>query len=68
MQTLETKDSAEARRCRIAQFSGASKTLKVGETSITGFVRSVREDKSGTPPTWIVKVSPARGWRIANPA
>jgi hypothetical protein len=56
MQTLETKDPTEARRCRIAQFSGASRTLKVGEASITGFVRSVREDKSGTPPTWIITV------------
>ncbi len=46
MQTLETTDLKEVRRCRIAQFNGTSRTLKVGETSITGFVRSVREVKT----------------------
>ena len=56
MQTLETTDLKEARRCRIAQFSGTSKTLKVGETSVTGFVRSVREVKSGNQPSWLITV------------
>ena len=56
MQTLETTDLKEARRCRIAQFSGMRKTLKVGETSITGLVRSVREDSSRAELTWIVTV------------
>jgi len=56
MQMLETTDLKEARRCRIAQFSGTSRTLKVGDTSITGFVRSIREDRSGAQPTWIITV------------
>ena len=56
MQTLETTDLKEVRRCRIAQFSGTSRTLKVGETSVTGFVRSVREDSSRAQSTWIITV------------
>ncbi len=64
MQTLETTDLKEARRCRIAQFSGMPKTLKIGETSVTGFVRSVREEKSGDEPTWIIAVLPSR--RVAE--
>jgi hypothetical protein len=56
MQTLETTDLKEVRRCRIAQFSGTSRTLKVGETSVTGFVRSVREDSSRPQSTWIITV------------
>jgi hypothetical protein len=60
MQTLETTDLNEARRCRIAQFSGTSRALKVGETSVTGFVRSVREVKSGSTSAWIITVLPHR--------
>jgi hypothetical protein len=45
MQTLQTTDLNEVRRCRIAQFSGTSRALKVGDISVTGFVRSVREVK-----------------------
>jgi hypothetical protein len=68
MMTLETTDLKEARRCRIAQFSGASRTLKVGETFITGIVRSVREDKSGTRRAWVITVLPrnATEWRVAR--
>jgi hypothetical protein len=58
MLTLETTDLKDARRCRIAQFSGTSRTLKVGETFVTGIVRSVREDKSGTRRAWIITVLP----------
>lgn len=55
-QTLETTDVKEARRSRIAQFSGRAATLKVGGSSITGIVRAVKEDKSGETPRWIVTV------------
>ena len=62
MQTLETTDVKEARRSRIAQFSGRAATLKVGGSSVTGIVRAVKEDKSGETPRWIVTVvsPPAR--------
>jgi hypothetical protein len=56
MQTLETTDPNEVRRCRIAQFSGRSTKLKVADTSITGIVRSIREGNSGAQRTWIITV------------
>ncbi|MCG6205337.1 hypothetical protein LPW26_11855 [Rhodopseudomonas sp. HC1] len=55
-QTLETTDVKEARRSRIAQFSGRAATIKVGGSSITGIVRAVKEDKSGNTPRWLVTV------------
>jgi len=58
MQKLETTDLKEARRSRIAQFSGRSATLKVGGAMVTGLVRAVQEDKSSDTPRWIVTVIP----------
>jgi hypothetical protein len=58
MQTLETTDLKEARRSRIAQFSGRAATLSLGGASITGLVRSVQEDKTSNPPRWIITVIP----------
>ncbi|NVN85438.1 MAG: hypothetical protein HXX15_05035 [Rhodopseudomonas sp.] len=58
MQRLETTDLKEARRSRIAQFSGRSATLKLGGSMVTGMVRSVQEDKSSETPRWIVTVIP----------
>ena len=55
-QTLETTDVKEARRSRIAQFSGRAATIKIGGSSITGLVRAVKEDKSGETPRWLVTV------------
>ncbi|RJF74204.1 hypothetical protein D4Q52_12985 [Rhodopseudomonas palustris] len=55
-QTLETTDVKEARRSRIAQFSGRAATIKIGGSSITGIVRAVKEDKSGNAPRWLVTV------------
>lgn len=56
LQTHETTDLKEARRSRIAQFSGRAATLKLGGASVTGVVRAVREDKTGENPRWIVTV------------
>lgn len=56
MQTLETTDVKEARRSRIAQFSGRAATLNVGGASVTGIVRAVKEDKTGDKPRWLVTV------------
>jgi len=56
MQTLETTDPKEAWRCRIAQYSGTSRRLTVGAKSVTGIVRSIREVRSGTRPTWIITI------------
>jgi hypothetical protein len=63
MQKLQTTDLKEARRSRIAQFSGRSATLMLGGESVTGLVRAVQEDKSSETPRWIITVIPqqARG-------
>jgi hypothetical protein len=58
MQKLETTDLKEARRSRIAQFSGRSATLTLGGASVTGLVRAVQEDKSSETPRWIITVIP----------
>jgi hypothetical protein len=58
MQTLETTDLKEARRCRIAQFSGRHATVTLGGASVTGLVRAVKEDKSRDPPRWFVTLIP----------
>ena len=55
MQTLETTDLKEARRSRIAQFSGRSATLTLGGASVTGVVRAVRRTNQQNP-RWIVTV------------
>lgn len=59
MQRLETTNLKEARRSRIAQFSGRSVTLTFGGSSVTGLVRAVQEDTSGDTRRWIVTVVPA---------
>ncbi|ABD90222.1 hypothetical protein [Rhodopseudomonas palustris] len=56
MLTLETTDLKEARRSRIAQFSGRSATLSLGGKSVTGLVRAVREDKSSAVPRWLITI------------
>jgi hypothetical protein len=68
MLTLETTDLKEARRSRIAQFSGRSAALTVGGTSITGMVKAVREDKSSEVPRWLVTVVADPPRRPAKPA
>jgi hypothetical protein len=56
MQTIETTDPIEARRARYAQYRGQKATLMLMGSSITGVVRSVNEDGSGSPKRWIVTV------------
>jgi hypothetical protein len=56
MQTFETTDPREAKRCRYAQFGGQPKTVTLCGSTITGMVRSVMEDASCTPKKWIIKI------------
>ncbi|MBB5046013.1 hypothetical protein HNR60_000755 [Rhodopseudomonas rhenobacensis] len=56
MQTVETTDLKEARRSRIAQFSGRSATLSLGGKTVTGLVRAVREDKASAVPRWLITI------------
>jgi hypothetical protein len=58
MITYETGDQKEVRRLRIAQFNGRTATVKSGEATVTGFVRSVRELESAIPQRWTVTIVP----------
>ncbi|UWU77306.1 hypothetical protein N2603_02180 [Bradyrhizobium huanghuaihaiense] len=57
MFTYETADQNEVRRFRIAQFNGRMATVKSGESTVTGFVRSVLEQES-SPPRWTITIIP----------
>jgi hypothetical protein len=56
MQTIETTDPIEARRARYAQYRGQKATLTLMGSTITGVVRSVNEDASGTLKRWTITV------------
>lgn len=58
MFTYETADQKEVRRFRIAQFNGRMATVKSGESTVTGFVRSVLEQESSIPPRWLITIVP----------
>lgn len=58
MFTYETADQREVRRFRIAQFNGRMATVKAGESTVTGFVRSVLEQESSMPPRWTITIIP----------
>ena len=59
MFTYETADQKEARRFRIAQFNGRAATVRDGNATITGRVRSVRENEASVPPCWTIIIVPA---------
>jgi hypothetical protein len=56
MHIIETTDPKEARRARLAQFRGHKATLTLMGSTVTGLVRSVKEDATLTPPRWFVTV------------
>lgn len=58
MFTYETADQKEVRRFRIAQFNGRMATVKSGEDTVTGFVRSVLEQESSMPQRWTITIIP----------
>jgi hypothetical protein len=59
MFTYETADQKEVRRFRIAQFNGRATTVRNGEATITGHVRSVLEKAASIPPCWTITIVPA---------
>jgi hypothetical protein len=59
MFTFETADEKEVRRLRIAQFNGRAATIRSGDTTVTGTVRSVLENASSVPPRWTITLVPA---------
>jgi len=60
MFTYETADQKEVRRFRIAQFNGRMATVKSGDSTITGLVRSVMEKESSIPPRWTITIIPSQ--------
>ena len=59
MFTFETADQKEVRRFRIAQFNGRAATIRSGDRTVTGMVRSVLENASSVPPRWTITLVPA---------
>jgi len=55
---FETADQKEVRRFRIAQFNGRAATIKSGDRTVTGMVRSVLENASCVPPRWTITLVP----------
>lgn len=60
MFTFETADQKEVRRFRIAQFNGRSATFRSNESTVTGMVRSIVENKAKSPAVWTVTLIPSQ--------
>lgn len=58
MFTFETVDPKEARRFRIAQFNGRAATFRSDESTVTGMVRSIVENRASDPSAWVVTLVP----------
>jgi hypothetical protein len=56
MQSIEIADPKVARRARFAQLQGEKVTLNFKGSTVTGLVRSVKENVTTTPPRWVVTV------------
>jgi len=67
MFTYETADQKEVRRFRIAQFNGRMATVKSGDSTVTGFVRSVLEQDSSIPPRWTITIVPSAPKQESKP-
>ena len=59
MFTYETADQKEVRRFRIAQFNGRAATVRNGNATVIGHVRSVRENDASMPLCWTITIVPA---------
>jgi hypothetical protein len=72
VQTVETSNSIEARRCRYAQYTGRPAELSLNGSNFFGMVRSVQEDRSRSPQRWIITIVPTVekpplvGWRYRS--
>ena len=58
MFTFETSDQKEVRRFRIAQFNGRTATAHSAGSTVTGYVRSIVENKSSIPAAWTITIIP----------
>jgi hypothetical protein len=68
VQTVETSDSIEVQRCRRAQYTGHPKALTLSGSKISGFVQSVKEERSWGAPRWIVTIIVKREARSRSSA
>jgi len=59
MFTFETADEKEVRRFRMAQFNGRTASVKSGNQTIVGHVRSVQEQEATVPPRWTITIVPS---------
>jgi hypothetical protein len=59
MFTFETADEKEVRRFRMAQFNGRTASVKSGNETIIGHVRSVQEQEAAVPPRWTITIIPS---------
>lgn len=67
MFTFAIVDQKEVRRFRMAQFNGKSATVRSGDRTVTGRVRSVREEASSTPTRWIITIVPGAPGKATAP-
>lgn len=67
MFTFETADQKEVRRFRMAQFNGRTTTVRSGDDTIIGHVRSVQEHEATVPPRWIITIVPSPPKQAAAP-
>ena len=58
MQTFQTTDLIEARRCRRAQYGGMVSTVQLNGAAVTGLVHSVVEDPEIAPVQWTIQIVP----------
>ena len=58
MFTFESSDQKEVRRFRIAQFNGRTATVRSAGSPVTGYVRSIVENKSSAPAAWTITIIP----------
>ena len=58
MQTIETGDFKEARRCRRVQYSGLATAITLNGSNYRGNVFAVKEVGSAENRRWVVKFVP----------
>ena len=58
MFTFETSDQKVVRRFRIAQFNGRTATFRAAGPAVTGYIRSIVENKSSVPAAWVITIIP----------
>lgn len=58
MFTFQTSDQKEVRRFRIAQFNGRTATARAAGSMVTGYIRSIVENKTSVPAAWTITIIP----------